>query len=68
MSEVVLSELAETDLTDIWIFVAQDNTKAADRLLDQIYDKCHLLAARPRPVAPDPNWTLPSAASPSTIM
>lgn len=54
MSEVVLSELAETDLTDIWIFVAEDNTKAADRLLDQIYNKCHLLAGSPKAGRPRP--------------
>ncbi len=48
MSQVVLSELAEADLTDIWIFVARDNPTAADRLTDEIHDKCQLLAARPK--------------------
>jgi toxin ParE1/3/4 len=47
VSEVVLSELAEADLTDIWVFVAQDNPEAADRLIDQIYEKCQFLAGSP---------------------
>lgn len=48
MSEVVLSELAEADLTDIWVFVAQDNAEAADRLLDQLHEKCRFLANSPK--------------------
>jgi plasmid stabilization system protein ParE len=43
VSDVLLSELAEKDLTDIWVFVARDNADAADRLLDRIYEKCHFL-------------------------
>ncbi len=48
MSEVVLSELAEADLTDIWVFVAQDNAEAADRFVDQLHEKCRLLAGSPK--------------------
>jgi toxin ParE1/3/4 len=48
VSEVVLSELAEVDLTDIWEFIAQDNTEAADRLIDEIHEKCQFLAAAPK--------------------
>lgn len=48
MREVILSELAESDLTDIWIFVAQDNPEAADRLIDQIYEKCQFLVGSPK--------------------
>ncbi|MBV8362650.1 MAG: type II toxin-antitoxin system RelE/ParE family toxin [Deltaproteobacteria bacterium] len=48
MSEVVLSELAEVDLTDIWEFIAQDNTDAVDRLIDEIHEKCQFLAAAPK--------------------
>jgi toxin ParE1/3/4 len=47
VSEIVLSELAEADLTDIWEFIAQDNSEAADRLIDEIHEKCHFLAATP---------------------
>jgi toxin ParE1/3/4 len=48
VSEVILSELAEADLTDIWEFIAQDNSEAADRLIDEIHEKCQFLAATPR--------------------
>ena len=48
MSEAVLSELAEADLTDIWVFVAQDNAEAADRLIDQLHEKCQFLAITPK--------------------
>ncbi len=48
MSKVVLSELAEGDLIDIWAFVAQDDAKAADRLLDQLHEKCQVLAGSPK--------------------
>jgi toxin ParE1/3/4 len=48
VSEVVLSELAEADLADAWVFIAQDNAQAADRLLDQSYEKCEFLAGSPK--------------------
>jgi toxin ParE1/3/4 len=48
VNEVVLSELAEADLTDIWVFVARDDLQAANRLLDQIYEKCRLLSRSPK--------------------
>lgn len=47
MSRVVLSELAEADFIDIWVFVARDNVEAADRLLDQLHEKCQFLADSP---------------------
>jgi toxin ParE1/3/4 len=50
---------AEEDLIDIWLAIAQDDVRAADRLLDAIEDKLLLLAdqsslgpARPD-IAPD---------------
>jgi toxin ParE1/3/4 len=48
VSQVVLSELAEADLIDIWVFIAQDSVEAADRLIDQIHEKCRLVANSPR--------------------
>jgi toxin ParE1/3/4 len=47
VSEVVLSELAEADLTDIWLFIVQDNSEAADRLIDEIHERCQFLATTP---------------------
>lgn len=54
MSRVVVSELAETDLIDLWTFVARDNPSAADRLIDQIYEKLRLLATTPKLGRPRP--------------
>lgn len=46
---------AEVDLIELWWYIAQDNPGAADRLLDEIEDKCSLLAANPQlgPARPD---------------
>ena len=50
---------AEQDLIDIWLYIAQDNVEAADRLLDRIDEAGWLLADNPelgraRPdIAPD---------------
>jgi toxin ParE1/3/4 len=46
---------AEEDLIDLWLYIAQDNPGAADRLLDEIEDKFSLLAANPKlgPARPD---------------
>ena len=38
---------AEEDLIDIWLYIAQDNPAAADRLLDKIDGKILLLAEQP---------------------
>jgi toxin ParE1/3/4 len=48
VTRVVLSELAETDLTDIWVFVARNDLAAADRLIDQIHETSRMLAATPK--------------------
>jgi toxin ParE1/3/4 len=48
VSEVVLSELAEADLIDIWVFVAQHHAEAADRLVEQLHEKCQFLANSPK--------------------
>jgi len=48
MAVFVRTAKAEDDLVDIWLYVAQDSTAAADRLLDSIDVKCRLLAANHR--------------------
>jgi toxin ParE1/3/4 len=48
LRSVVLSELAEADLTNIFAYVAQDNPEAADRVIGQIYEKCQFLAQSPK--------------------
>lgn len=50
---------AQVDLLEIWAFIARDNRRAADRLLDRIETQCRMLAGSPglgraRPeIAPD---------------
>ena len=39
---------AEQDLIEIWLYIAQDNPKAADRLLDTFEEKGCLLAENPK--------------------
>jgi toxin ParE1/3/4 len=43
-----LSDLAEQDLEDIWLYVAEDASPArADRLIDAIVERFDLLAEQP---------------------
>jgi toxin ParE1/3/4 len=45
---IVKRPLAETDLEDIWWYIAQDNPEAADRFLDKIEEGCRKLAQFPQ--------------------
>ena len=48
MNRYRLSALAELDLDEIWLYVAQDSSVArADRLIDEIVRRFGLLAAHP---------------------
>ena len=47
MATVQRSSRAETDLLDIWNYIAQDDPIAADRQLDRIDAGCDLLAKNP---------------------
>jgi toxin ParE1/3/4 len=42
------SQRARTDLTDIWLYVAERNPSAADRVLDEIERIIKLIATRPQ--------------------
>jgi toxin ParE1/3/4 len=55
MPRVTRTPRARQDLIDIWTWIAADNPRAADRLLDLIDEKLLLLAENPRlgPVRPD---------------
>ena len=48
MKQIVHSKKAREDLLSIWAYIAEDNTKAADRLLDDINEKCLLLGKNPK--------------------
>jgi toxin ParE1/3/4 len=47
MFSVLKRPLVETDLDEIWWYIAQDNADAADRLLDKIEERCRTLARFP---------------------
>jgi toxin ParE1/3/4 len=47
MSVIQRTTQAEEDLIDIWIYIAQDNPGAADRVLDDIDERFHALADNP---------------------
>jgi toxin ParE1/3/4 len=47
MPKFKFTPLAEQDLEDIWLYIAQDNPRAAHKLLDRIEAQCELLAIHP---------------------
>jgi toxin ParE1/3/4 len=48
LAKFILTPQAERDLEDIWLYIAQDNPRAADKLLDRIETQCQLLASHPQ--------------------
>ena len=48
MARVTRAPIVETDLLEIWLYIAEDNPAAADRLLDRIEQACSTLARSPR--------------------
>lgn len=38
--ELIISEEAESDLEDIWDYIADESPLNADRFIDQLYRKC----------------------------
>jgi toxin ParE1/3/4 len=47
MPRIVRSPQAKRDLIQIWVSIAEDNTEAADRLIDAFNEKLRLLAEWP---------------------
>lgn len=47
MVRVFYTRTAETDLLDAWLFVAEEDSVAADRMLDTIEDQARTLASQP---------------------
>ena len=47
MPKILKRPLAEADLDEIWLYIAQDNPAAADRFLDKIEERCRTLAQFP---------------------
>jgi len=55
MSKFRLSSPAHRDLLAIWDYIATDNVKAADRLMDRFYDKFRQISLTPAayPIYPE---------------
>ena len=47
MPQVVLTPQAEGSRIEIWLYIAEDNPAAADRLISTIDEKCRLIATQP---------------------
>ncbi len=47
MATVRFSASAENDLLEAWLYVAEDSSSAADRMLDQIDSEAHKLLDQP---------------------
>jgi toxin ParE1/3/4 len=47
LPSVIRSNLAKSDLIEIWHFIANDSPDAADRFLSLIGQKCELIATSP---------------------
>ena len=48
MSQYRLSDRAEADLEEIWLYVAQHSVRGANRLLDELYEALRKLAVMPQ--------------------
>ncbi len=47
MSQYILAPVVHTDLSDIWLRIAEDNIEAADRVIDALYAAFVKLAQMP---------------------
>jgi len=41
--ELIIAEQAIDDLMDIWLYIASDSIRNADRFIDFLYEKCSCL-------------------------
>lgn len=48
MSQLKISDQAKIDLLEIWLYIAEDSQKAADRVINEITKKFDTLVALPR--------------------
>jgi toxin ParE1/3/4 len=47
MARVTLAQSAQTDLLEAWLYIAEENQQAADRMLDAIENEAHTLLLQP---------------------
>ena len=48
MSRPRISEEAEADLNEIWLYIGRENVQAANRLLDELYYAMSMLNRMPK--------------------
>jgi len=53
-----ITELAESDLAKIWLYIARDNPDAADQFIDKLRAQCHRLASAPERGRPRPEFAI----------
>jgi len=46
--ELIIAEQAIDDLMDIWLYIASDSIRNADRFIDFLYEKCSCLCDTPK--------------------
>jgi toxin ParE1/3/4 len=57
MNSIRLSHLAEADLEDVWQWIAQDNRRAADKMVQDIISACRRAAKHPESGSRKPSLT-----------
>ena len=45
---LIISDLANDDLINIWLYIGDYSPQAADRFIDLIYEKCLIICESPR--------------------
>ncbi|HLM00818.1 MAG TPA: type II toxin-antitoxin system RelE/ParE family toxin [Pyrinomonadaceae bacterium] len=48
MAKVILSEDAQTDLREIWLYLSENSLNSADRVIDEMMRKFRMLAENPK--------------------
>ena len=48
MPSYKLTSLAEADLISIWLYIAEDNSDAADNVLDYLHLQCGVVSKNPQ--------------------
>ncbi len=46
-SELIISKEAESDLEEIWSYIAKDSPRRADNFIDRIHAKCKMILGMP---------------------
>lgn len=48
LSPVQLSPFAQNDLKEIWLYISENSREFADKTIDEILQKCRLIAKNPK--------------------